>query len=131
MNKSRTTAEKCEWCDALADRKFTDEKYVRYSCEKHHNQILRLIELDKPNCVPIISSNFIDHESENTKLRIAYGKLMLKLTKIQKVVDEQAEDEALWCVDAPEDKANLLTAGEVYLQQALRRLHIVIEDSNE
>ena len=37
----------------------------------------------------------------------------------QQVVDEQAEDEALWFVAQ--------TAPEAYLQQALRRLHAAVE----
>lgn len=35
------------------------------------------------------------------------------------VVNEQAEDEALWC--------QALTATEAYLQAALRRLHAAVE----
>ena len=42
---------------------------------------------------------------------------------ILKAVATQAEDEALWFVDC--------TAGEAYLQQALRNLHRVIEDGDE
>jgi len=39
------------------------------------------------------------------------------------VVDEQAEDEALWTVYAYGDQP----AGEAMLQQALRRLHAAVE----
>ena len=39
----------------------------------------------------------------------------------QQVVDEQAEDEALWFVAQ--------TAPEAYLQQALRRLHAAVEEN--
>ncbi len=39
--------------------------------------------------------------------------------KAQDLVDEQAEDEALWFLSP--------TASEAYLQQALRKLHAVIE----
>ena len=38
---------------------------------------------------------------------------------IQQVVDEQAEDEGLWC--------RAETAAEAYLQQELRRLHAAVE----
>ena len=37
------------------------------------------------------------------------------------LVNEQAEDEGLWFIDA--------TASEAYLQQALRRLHAMIEEA--
>jgi hypothetical protein len=39
---------------------------------------------------------------------------------LQKLVDEQAEDEGLWC-----EAANIV---EAYLQQELRRLHAAIEN---
>lgn len=40
-------------------------------------------------------------------------------TRLQDLVNEQAEDEGLWFIAA--------TVSEAYLQQALRRLHDVIE----
>ena len=40
--------------------------------------------------------------------------------ELQKLVDEQAEDEGLWC-----EAANIV---EAYLQQELRRLHAAIEN---
>lgn len=46
-----------------------------------------------------------------------------RLRKIQKVVNEQAEDEGLWFY--PE------SAPEAHLQRALRRLHAVIEGEEE
>ena len=52
-------------------------------------------------------------EKENKKLK-------RRLAAIQKVVNEQAEDEGLW-FDAK-------TTTEVYLQLELRRLHRVIEE---
>lgn len=42
---------------------------------------------------------------------------------VRKVVNEQAEDEGLWCVAE--------TAVEAYLQQELRRLHAAIEDGSD
>ena len=48
------------------------------------------------------------------------NKLENRLAAIQKVVNEQAEDEGLW-FDAK-------TTTEVYLQLELRRLHRVIEE---
>lgn len=59
---------------------------------------------------------FIDaarEQAENTAY-LANG-----LAKIQKVVDEQAEDEGLWFFAE--------TAPEAYLMKELRRLHAVIE----
>ncbi len=47
------------------------------------------------------------------------------MTQIQKVVNEQAEDEGLWSVPAE----GLQPIAEAYLQQELRRLHAVIEES--
>lgn len=44
-----------------------------------------------------------------------------KLEKIQKLVDLQAEDEALWICDLD------VTVPEAYLQHALRKLHAAIE----
>jgi len=41
------------------------------------------------------------------------------LQEIQKVVDQQAEDEGLWFISQ--------TCPEAYLQSELRRLHAVIE----
>ena len=43
-----------------------------------------------------------------------------RLTQVQRIVDEQAEDEGLWC-----QAANIV---EAYLQQELRRLHAAIEN---
>lgn len=40
--------------------------------------------------------------------------------ELQKLVDEQAEDYALWFLNVP--------IAEAYLQQELRRLHKAIED---
>jgi hypothetical protein len=48
-----------------------------------------------------------------------------KLAKLQKLVDLQAEDEALWLCDL--DDAPPLSALEGYLQQALRKLHTAVE----
>ena len=42
-----------------------------------------------------------------------------KLEALRKTVDEQAKDEGLWFIAK--------TAPEAYLQQALRRLHEIIE----
>ena len=52
-----------------------------------------------------------------------YDRLRAKLQRIQSLVDEQAEDEGLWSFVA--------TAHEKYLQQALRRLHAVIEERGD
>ena len=52
------------------------------------------------------------------QLKEEYG-----LIAIQKLVDEQAEDEGLWF--------HAETAPEAYLQQELRRLHRVIEGETE
>lgn len=50
------------------------------------------------------------------------------LQKIQAVVDEQAEDEALWSLPCDSNgNLKLQPIGEAMLQQALRRLHAVIE----
>jgi hypothetical protein len=46
--------------------------------------------------------------------------LEAKLSRVKELVNEQADDDALWCVAG--------TAFEAYLQQELRRLHSVIED---
>lgn len=46
------------------------------------------------------------------------------LLEIQSLVDEQAEDEALWSVPAQGTQP----IGEAYLQQELRRLHALIEN---
>jgi hypothetical protein len=43
------------------------------------------------------------------------------LTAIQALVDEQAEDDALWFIDC--------SISEAYLQQELRRLHALIEQA--
>lgn len=48
------------------------------------------------------------------------AELEAKLTQIQDIVNEQAEDEGLWFIHQ--------YATEDYLQQALRRLHGVFED---
>lgn len=48
---------------------------------------------------------------------------MINLEKIQKVVDEQAEDESLWFIP------RYIT--EDLLQRALRRLHAVIEGDSK
>lgn len=45
---------------------------------------------------------------------------MNNFEKIQKLVNEQAEDESLWFIAE--------TASEAYLQQELRRLHRMIEE---
>jgi hypothetical protein len=45
---------------------------------------------------------------------------VVQLRKIQKVVDEQAEDEGLW------HEASY--ASEAYIQKELRRLHAIIEE---
>lgn len=50
--------------------------------------------------------------------------LMGRLTAIQAIVDEQAEDEGLWTL--PFD--GLQPIMEAYLQQELRRLHAAVED---
>jgi len=42
-----------------------------------------------------------------------------RLTRIMEIVNEQADDEALWFTTA--------TAPEEYVQKALRRLHAAIE----
>lgn len=47
-----------------------------------------------------------------------------KCQKVRKIVEEQAEDEALWSI--PWDR--LQPIGEAYLQQELRRLHAAIEE---
>lgn len=47
-------------------------------------------------------------------------KALDRLKKIQALVNEQAEDEGLWCC-----ATNVV---EAYLQQELRRLHAIIED---
>lgn len=60
-------------------------------------------------------------------LRDAYctrNEISDKLIRIRAVVDEQAEDEGLWGVSL--EGTQPIT--EVYLQQALRRLHAVIEE---
>lgn len=44
-----------------------------------------------------------------------------RLTTLQRIVTEQADDERLWFVAE--------TAPEAYLQQELRRLHAAIEDA--
>lgn len=46
------------------------------------------------------------------------------LRTIQIMVNEQAEDEALWSVPLED----LQPIGEAYLQQELRKLHALIED---
>lgn len=46
-----------------------------------------------------------------------------RIDEVIKLVDEQAEDEGLWFVAE--------TTSEAYLQSALRRLHAVIEGSND
>lgn len=46
--------------------------------------------------------------------------MALTLADLQKIVDEQAEDEGLWFIAE--------TAPEGYLQQELRRLHAAIEE---
>jgi len=43
-----------------------------------------------------------------------------KLKRIQKLVDEQAEDDALW--------GKAIYISEAYTQQELRKLHAVIEE---
>jgi hypothetical protein len=48
---------------------------------------------------------------------------MTHLEKIQSVVNEQSADDGLWFVAE--------TAAEAYLQQELRRLHLVIERCRE
>ena len=56
------------------------------------------------------------------------AELEAKLEKIQKVVNEQAEDEGLWSFPCDSDgNLKLQPIGEAMLQQALRRLHAVIE----
>ncbi len=45
--------------------------------------------------------------------------LRAQVADLQRLVDEQAEDECLWFVDG--------TAAEAYVQQALRRLHAAVE----
>jgi hypothetical protein len=47
-----------------------------------------------------------------------------KLSRIQSLVNEQAEDEGLWAVPIP---PQLQPISEAYLQQELRRLHAEIE----
>ena len=46
-----------------------------------------------------------------------------RVVNAQAIVDEQAEDEALWFID--------VSAPEAYLQQALRRLHAAIDQEDE
>jgi hypothetical protein len=46
-----------------------------------------------------------------------------KLKFLAKLVEEQAEDEWLWCIAD--------TASEEYLQKELRKLHVVVEDCLE
>lgn len=46
-----------------------------------------------------------------------------KLKKIREVVNEQAEDEALWSIPI----GRLQNIAEAYLQQELRKLHALIE----
>ena len=62
-------------------------------------------------------------ENKVFRLEIRIEKLEAKLTQIQAVVNEQAEDEGLWF--------NHKYATEDYLQQALRRLHGVIEENTD
>lgn len=50
--------------------------------------------------------------------------VMEHLTKIRKLVDEQANDDGLWGVKLD----GTLPITEAYLQQELRRLHMAIED---
>jgi hypothetical protein len=49
------------------------------------------------------------------------------LAPLYALVDEQAEDEALWSTRLD----GTLSAGEAYLQQGLRRLHTLIESGRE
>ena len=58
------------------------------------------------------------HESQADNAR-----LRARLATIQKMVNEQAEDQGLWFLS--------LRAPEAYLQQELRRLHAVIEGAQE
>ena len=60
------------------------------------------------------------HWEYKTDLAIAaLERALAQPNPAQRVVDEQAEDEALWFVAQ--------TAAEAYLQQALRRLHAAVE----
>lgn len=64
---------------------------------------------------------------EETVLANEVVRLSKKLSMIQEVVNEQANDESLWCVNLPGDEENWITIGEAYMQQALRRLHEEVE----
>ena len=46
-----------------------------------------------------------------------------RMVNAQTIVNEQAEDDALWFID--------VTAPEAYLRQELRRLHAAIEEPTE
>lgn len=46
------------------------------------------------------------------------------LSRIRALVNEQAEDEALWALNLD----GTLPISEAYLQQELRRLHLLIEE---
>jgi hypothetical protein len=64
----------------------------------------------------------IHRPANNAEIEMAYriADLEAKLSRVKELVNEQADDDALWCVAG--------TAFEAYLQQELRRLHSVIED---
>lgn len=52
------------------------------------------------------------------------------LKNIQSVVNEQAEDGGLWCVEIEiNGEWHPISIGEAYLQQELRKLHAVIENN--
>ncbi len=51
------------------------------------------------------------------------------LINILKAVDAQINDETLWAVNIPGEEVQM-SIGEAYLQQALRKLHLVIENND-
>lgn len=79
--------------------------------ELHEQQQLTYVYADERNEERAAKEDALQ---QNERLRAA-------LVEIRKLVDRQAEDEALWLLDP--------TIGEAYLQQELRRLHSVIESA--
>lgn len=59
------------------------------------------------------------HANARRAWQDGYHEAARRITNLQDLIDEQAEDEALWFLD--------VSVTEAYLQQELRRLHAVIE----
>lgn len=57
-----------------------------------------------------------------------------KIKKLKELVNQQAEDVGLWFVAKPRFSTihgwvdDPITIGEAYLQQELRKLHVIIEE---